>query len=111
MCLKGSRLVLIPVWLILAMIISGAMNEGAAAPILQPSWNRNTSQIEFSEPVGQSFTAEDSTIGKVSLSFDNGMNSEYPILPLTLNLFRGVGDGGPLLASTTFLLEPAKYTR
>ncbi|WP_282606434.1 PEP-CTERM sorting domain-containing protein [Pelagibius sp. Alg239-R121] len=70
-----------------------------AAVILQDE-GTITAQIEFSEPLGQSFVAEDAL---VSFAFwYRELNLGSPNDPLEFRLYDGAGTGGPLLFSHGF---------
>ena len=87
----------------LALSINGA----TAATILNPqpsAFGGGAHQIDFHEPIGQSFVAQDSFI-KASLWY-TVINSSFPVDPITLSLYSGHGSGGALLASNSFLLTP-----
>jgi hypothetical protein len=81
----------------LALSINGAM----AASILNP-YTAGSYQIDYHEPIGQSFVAQDSFV-KASLWY-NVINPGWPVDPITLSLYSGHGTGGTLLASDTFVL-------
>ena len=76
----------------------------SADPILQDQ-GLGSLQINYFEPVGQSFTAEDAY---VSFGFNYlVMNQPFEVSDLTLSLLDGEGLGGSVLTSSTFSLTPA----
>ncbi|MBI5791259.1 MAG: FxDxF family PEP-CTERM protein [Rhodocyclales bacterium] len=85
--------------LMLGLVLT--INGATAGPILNPATG-GSYQIDFHEPIGQSFVAQDSFV-KASLWY-NVINTGFPVDPITLSLYSGHGTGGTLLASDTFLL-------
>jgi hypothetical protein len=80
-----------------------AVPEAAtAAPIvLNANWGYY--QVQYFEPIGQSFTPEDSFV-TAALHF-NVMNAPYsPDDPIRYDLYEGDGTGGALIASREFVL-------
>ncbi|MGE4163027.1 MAG: PEP-CTERM sorting domain-containing protein [Vicinamibacterales bacterium] len=87
-----------------AVFVLGLMMPSAAlaAPILIPT-SGGASQVNDAEPIGQSFTAEDSLVS-AGLWF-RAINPGVPNTdPLEYRLHEGSGTGGALLASSTFHL-------
>lgn len=84
---------------IAALAIGGAAFAG---PIVQATSNTNM-QIEFFEPIGQSFTAEDSAV-KFGLYIEP-INAGFPLSGLHFRLLSGDGLGGGVLLDQT--LSPA----
>ena len=74
-----------------------------AGVILQNNQNTNI-QVDAFEPIGQSFTAEDSAI-KFAF-FYLPLNPTFANDPLQLRLLGGDGLGGPVLGSVIFSLAP-----
>ena len=70
-----------------------------AADILQDQ-GENVKQIQLSEPIAQTFTAEDSSMLSIGFGLEI-MNSGYSDLSLSAQLYEGAGIGGSLLASAT----------
>jgi hypothetical protein len=90
-------------WLLCAGLLGGSQ-LASAAPILQEQGNGSL-QINYFEPVGQSFTADDA---HVSFGFNyTVMNYPFDVSDLTLTLLEGEGLGGTVLTSSTFSLAPA----
>ena len=67
--------------------------------IVQPVVNWGI-QVEYAEPIGQTFTAEDASIESLGFKFSWGYDSGS----LTVSLYEGVGTSGPLLGSQTLTL-------
>ena len=89
-----------------SLVISGVV-FGAPAPlsasVILLSPDSGTSQVEFYEPVGQTFTAQDPSVA-AALYF-RAINSFLPNTdPIQYDFYEGSGIGGTLLASTTFNL-------
>lgn len=84
---------------IAALVIGGAAFAG---PIVQDTSNNNI-QIDFFEPIGQSFTAEDSAV-KFGL-YISPINPTFPLSGLNFRLLSGDGLGGGVLLNQT--LSPA----
>lgn len=81
-----------------------ASQLAAAGPILQDQGSGGL-QINYYEPLGQSFTAEDSYI---SFAFSYlVMNQPFEVSDLTLTLLDGEGLGGAVLTSRVFSLTPS----
>ena len=81
-----------------------ASSLASAGPILQDQ-GLGSLQINYFEPLGQSFTAEDAY---VSFGFRYlVMNQPFEVSDLTLSLLDGEGLGGSVLTSSTFSLTPA----
>lgn len=75
----------------------------AQAGVITQSLHNNNFQIQAFFPIGQSFTAEDSS---VAIGFEFvAMNPSFGNDPLTMRLLSGDGTGGSLLASQTFTLS------
>jgi len=70
-------------------------------PILQDNYN-STWAIQFHEPIGQSFTAEDPNV--TFGFFLTTMNPTETNGMLTVTLYQGSGFGGSVLGSSTFSL-------
>lgn len=82
----------------LAVVGSLLALPASAALILQDAQNGGV-QINHFEPIGQSFTAEDSF---VSIGFwFVAMNQHFPISDITVTLLSGEGVGGDVLAHST----------
>jgi len=64
-------------------------------------------QVNAFEPIGQSFTAEDSAIS-FAFNFDP-LNPGAPNDPLQVQLLHGDGLGGPILGSVVFSISPAGF--
>lgn len=91
--------------LLTAFIVLNASHSAFALAIIQPLDNGRT-MIDIVEAVGQSFLAEDAS---VSIGFKIGdINTQFPNLGLTMNLFEGSGMGGTLLG-TVFSTVPDSY--
>jgi len=82
-----------------------AVPEAATAGpiVLNPGWG--TGQVQFFEPIGQSFTAEDPSV-TAALYFDVINPTSPPSDPIRYDLFEGFGTGGALIASWEFMLAP-----
>lgn len=89
-----------------AVIVVGALTfpstSASAAPVLLAS-DFGTFQVQFYEPVGQVFTAEDSFV-RAGLSFEVINSSFANSDAIQYSLYAGSGVGGALLASTSFNL-------
>jgi hypothetical protein len=93
-------------------LVSGSLIAGllaashlaSAGVILQDQQNGQL-QINYFEPLGQSFTAEDAAVSFAF--FFNVINPSFPVSDLTLSLVEGEGLGGTLLTSSTFSLAPS----
>ena len=82
--------------MIAAIIMSFAVT-GQAGPIIQ-NQRKHVHQILGFSPIGQTFTAEDAQI--ISIGFwVKDWNPWAGPIDLTVQLFQGVGTGGPSLAS------------
>jgi hypothetical protein len=91
--------------LALAVLLCGVSHASAGTILLPPS--DEIAQIDYFEPIGQSFTAEDPFVlaglyfyvinGFPDQGFDPNESIEY-------GLYAGVGSGGTLLATTAFTL-------
>jgi hypothetical protein len=89
-------------WL-LSVTVLASSTLASAAPILQGQGNGSL-QINYFEPIGQSFTADDAY---VSFGFSyTVMNQPFAVSDLTLTLLEGEGLGGTVLTSSTFSLAP-----
>jgi hypothetical protein len=66
-----------------------------AGLIIQPQSNWGY-QIKSYMPVGQTFTAEDALINSIGFHVSE-MNPHFPLAPIWVDLFKGVGTGGTLL--------------
>jgi len=90
---------LLNVTLVVSLLAASPL--ASAALILQDQQN-GMLQVNAFEPLGQSFTAEDS---HVSFAFYYELiNPSSPVSDLTLTLLSGEGTGGTLLTSSTFSL-------
>ena len=80
-----------------------APKAATAGPIvLNPGYG--FAQVQAYEPIGQSFTAEDPFV-TAALAFRVINSSASPDDPIRYDLYEGVGTGGALLASSTFVLS------
>lgn len=92
-----------PVKRLLFIGLLAASQLASAGPILQDQGNGSL-QINYFEPLGQSFTAEDSYI---SFGFNYVvMNQPFEVSDLSISLLSGEGLGGPVLTSRVFSLTP-----
>ena len=82
-----------------------AASHLASAGVILQDQDNGVLQVEFYEPVAQSFTAEDSFVS-FAFYFDV-INAPFPASDLTLSLLSGEGTGGALLTSSTFSLAPS----
>jgi hypothetical protein len=92
---------------VLGSVILSGLVFAAPAPVsagvilLSPSLG--SAQVEFYEPVGQTFTAEDASV--TAALYFLPMNDFLPNTdPIQYNFYEGSGVGGALLASSTFNL-------
>ena len=85
------------------VVLVVASEKTPAGLILQDNSN-SARQIEAFEPVGQSFTAEDSSV-LIAFSFFD-VNTFVPNVDITMNLFSGFGIGGPQVGSVSQTLTP-----
>ena len=85
------------------VLMAGLCSQAALAGVILQDTFTGTYQVEFYDPAGQSFTAEDPSV-RVGI-YVVPMNAFLTISSLTLSLRDGPGTGGTLLASTT--LSPA----
>ena len=76
------------------------------ALMIDQNTNSGALQIEYYNPLGQSFTATDTDVGYVGLMIEN-YNQQFNDLSLTMSLFSGAGDfsSGALLATDDFVLS------
>jgi len=91
-----------------ALLVASALfvvpEVATAGPIiLNPGFGE--AQVQFHEPIGQSFTAEDPSV-TAALYFDVINPSFPPGDPIRYDLFEGFGTSGALLASRVFVLAP-----
>lgn len=84
----------------LAICALAAASTASAGVILQDSNNAGSIQIDFYEPVAQSFVAEDASV--LFAFYYLTYNSTFPNDPLQLRLLSGNGLAGTELASITF---------
>ena len=81
--------------------------------IIQPIVD-GTAQIEVSEPIGQTFVAEDESIQSIGFKIVAMHDWIFPNNPITATLYEGVGTGGVLLHSETLTLpdvpDPNQFT-
>lgn len=82
-----------------------AVSGTAQALVIDQNTNTGSLQVQYYEPLGQSFYATDANIGSVSLSI-NPYNQFTNDLTLTMGLYEGAGDfsAGALLISEDFTL-------
>jgi PEP-CTERM motif len=64
----------------------------------------STLQIDFFSPVGQSFVAVDSALTSIGFGY-NVINANFPVTPITIDLYSGAGTSGSIVASRTFTLS------
>jgi len=94
----------------LSMVLTGSVflfvvPQAAASAILLPA-DAGFFQVQAFEPIGETFTAEDSSI-EAGLFF-NALNLAFdPTEPIQYDLYAGAGSGGTLLASSMFTLPAA----
>jgi hypothetical protein len=81
--------------------------------IIQPIVD-GTAQIEASEPIGQTFIAEDASIQSIGFKIVAMNGWMFPNNPVTASLYEGTGTGGVLLHSETLTLpdepNPNEFT-
>lgn len=89
--------------IVLAALLCGVSHASAGTILLPP--NGGKAQVNFFEPIGQSFTAEDPfVVAGLYLNVINGFPGFDPNELIQYDLYAGVGSGGTLLATTAFKL-------
>jgi hypothetical protein len=86
---------------IIALTMLAAASAVSAGPILQDQSN-GIYQINYFEPIGQSFTAEDAYVS-FGFYFET-INPSFPVDDITISLVSGDGSLGSVLAQSTFTL-------
>jgi hypothetical protein len=86
---------------IIALTMLAAASAVSAGPILQDQSN-GIYQINYFEPIGQSFTAEDAYVS-FGFYFET-INPSFPVDDITISLVSGDGSLGSILAQSTFTL-------
>lgn len=82
--------------------LAGLASPAMAGLILQNS-ESGTLQINYYEPAGQSFTAEDPHV--LAALYYRAINPSFPNAdPVLVNLYQGAGTGGAILGSDQFSL-------
>ncbi len=86
-------------------LIFGMVKPSFALTINQDT-NTGSLQVQYYEPLGQSFTATDTDIGYVGFMMQP-YNQQFNDLTLTMSLFRGAGDfsSNALLTTNSFTLS------
>jgi PEP-CTERM motif len=103
LCAGSGRRVGAAAMAALAFILGGVPGKVEAGLIIVPGPFDLSLQIQSFSPIGQTFTAEDSSIQSIGFSVEDGNPSLGPTdFALTVSLYQGIGTGGSLLAARTF---------
>lgn len=90
---------------VLAASVAGLLSVSATAQaaVIQIDTGVFDSSIAAFQPIGQTFTAIDSSLLSIGFAYSD-INPGSPNTPVTISLYEGEGFGGALLGSRTFLL-------
>ncbi len=74
---------------------------------LTPTWGL-TIQIKAFDPIGQTFKAEGNTLESFTFLY-RILDYDIAEAPITLSIYAGIGNGGPLIGAETFSLDIGHY--
>ena len=92
--------------LIALLLLPIVANHAHGVTISSLTDGKVTSQINYYNPIGQTFQAEGTFLNSFAFYY-TVLNGAMPNSTITLSIYAGIGDGGALIGAETFSLDAA----